>query len=200
MIGLDIFGNEVNSIYAIEGKYVRKGVGNSWFEATIVTKDHPDAIEFKPLIQKNKIIPKYYVATCGKYLSTKRGVRILDYTRKRRKQSKNYLVPLAFNYSVEVDFFDDYAYTAQSNSQQGKLKKNINPNCRYHRGVKETWEPLETHSYEIGITANEWSLLSEDCKKVLRSSIYVDHIDNDTSNNNITNLKWCTPKENSQHR
>jgi len=192
---------ENDSIYVVEGQYVRKGKGNSWFEATVVTKNHPDAIEFKPLIQKNKSIPEYYVATCGKYYSTKRGGRILDYTRKRRKQGKNYLVPLAFNYSVESDFFDDYAYTSQSNSKQGKLKNNnINPNCRYHRGVKETWEPLETHCFEVGISPTEWKNLSENCKKVLRASIYVDHLDEDTSNNNISNLKWCTPKENSSHR
>ena len=74
MIGLDVFGNEVNSIFV-------------------------DNIEFKPLMHKQRHIPDYYISECAKILSTKqtkiKGVpKIMDYKRKQVVDHPNRLLSL----------------------------------------------------------------------------------------------------------
>ncbi len=173
----------------IEGKYVNRGRCNTYFEATIVTSGGD---EFKPLMSQGVVLPDYYVSDDGRYASTKRGgIRILDYTRKRKKQSKNYRPALAFNVSLPQGFFKDYDYTTNTSS------KNLNVNIRYHRGVMETWKPIDKYP---PIPKEDWDVTPESAKGFIRSSAYVDHIDGDTSNNHIDNLRWCTPKENSKER
>ena len=181
----------------IEGKYVNRGRCNTYFEATIVTSGGD---EFKPLMSQGVVLPDYYVSDDGRYASTKRGLRILDYTRKQKIDHPNrvsgnkkthYKSPLAFNVSLPQGFFKDYDYTTNTSS------KNLNVNVRYHRGVMETWKPIDKYPQ---IPKEDWDVTPESAKGFIRSSAYVDHIDGDTSNNHIDNLRWCTPIENSKER
>ena len=172
----------------IEGQHIIRGRCNTYFEATIVQSGGD---EFKPLMSQGVEIPDYYVSSDGRYASTKRGIRILDYTRKRNKQTKNYKKPLAFNVSLPQGFFKDYDYTTNTTS------KNLNVNIRYHRGVIETWKPIDEFP---PIPKEDWDNSPESMKQFARESAYVDHIDGDTSNNHVDNLRWCTPKQNSKQR
>ena len=107
MIGLDIFGNEVNSII-VEG------------------------IEFKPLLHKQRHIPDYYISKCAKILSTKRtkngSPKIMNYERKQVVDHPNrlsgnkktyYKRPMAVNLSVEISqgLFPEYNYVMSTNGQ-----------------------------------------------------------------------------------
>ncbi len=181
----------------IEGKYERRGKGNSWFKATIV---ETGGDEFKPLVQKGVVYPDYYVSADGRYASTKRGLRILDYTREQKIDHPNrvtgnkenyYKKPLAFNASLPQGFFKDYDYTTNTSS------KNLNVNVGYHRGVIETWKPIDKYP---PIPKEDWKVLPELAKKFIRKSAQVDHIDGDTSNNHVSNLRWVTPEQNSHYR
>ena len=173
----------------IEGQHISRGRCNTYFEATIVQSGGD---EFKPLMSQGVEIPDYYVSADGRFASTKRGIQILDYTRKRNNQTKNYKKPLAFNASLPQGFFNDYDYTTNTSS------KNLNVNIRYHRGVIETWKPID--KYPPDRLKDCWKDIPEEAKQWIRESAYVDHIDGDTSNNHIDNLRWCTPKQNSKQR
>ena len=201
---MDIFGEENNSLWVVEGEYEDRGKGNSWFKATIVSEGHPDAVEFFPLVTQEVVLPKYYVSAEGKYLSLKRKTpKILDYTREQLVEERGvngtYKRPLAFNASVPIGFMPDYNYVAKTNGQGQVSKNHANVNIRYHRGVKETLEPLNKYYHELGIPQEEWES-SPIMAQIIKECAYVDHDDTITSNNNIENLKWKTPKGNSKHR
>ena len=208
---IDLWGNKVSeSLWVIEGEYCKRGIGNSFFHATIVEEGHPDAVEYKPLIKYGKKWPWYYVCDQGKYLSMKFGKstqfpRILDYTRKQQRKTKQgeYLTPLQFNMAipnaVAKQIMPDFKFTPQSNSQTGKLKNNVNIGVPYHRGVKETFHPLDEGYYtELGISKEEWERAPR-MAQIIKEMAFVDHVDAVTSNNKLSNLRWTTPRGNSPY-
>ena len=188
MIGLDVFGNEVNSIIV-------------------------DKIEFRPLIHKQREIPGYFISECGKIASTKqtkiKGVpKIMDYDRQQKidhpnrlsgKKKSYYKRPMAVNLSVNVNsgLFSEYQYTMSTNGLGQVSTKHMKINVRYHRAVMETWRPMDEFP---PIPKKDWDNTPESAKQFIRDSAYVDHIDGDTSNNHVSNLRWCTPLENSHYR
>ena len=188
MIGLDVFGNEVNSIFV-------------------------DNIEFKPLMHKQRHIPDYYISECGKILSNKqtkiKGVpKIMDYKRKQVVDHPNrlsgnkktyYKRPMAVNLSVDVskELFSDYSYVMSTNGAGQVSTKHAKINVRYHRAVLESWKPIDNFP---PIPKQDWDITPDSAKQFIRDSAYVDHIDGDTSNNHLSNLRWVTPIQNSHYR
>ena len=163
-------------------------------------------IEFKPLIHKGMEIPDYYVSKCGKILSNKRTKgrgtpKMLDHTRKQLVEERGvkgtYARPLAVNLSVPIGFFKEYDYVASTNGAGQVSSKHSKVNIRYHRAVKETWEPIDEHP---PVPKADWDKSPESMKQFVRESAYVDHIDADTSNNHIDNLSWTSPLGNSSQR
>ena len=163
-------------------------------------------IEFKPLIHKRRVIPDYYVSMCAKILSNKqtkiKGIpKLLDYTRKQLVEERGvngrYARTLAVNLSVPVGFFPEYDYVASTNGRGQVSTKHSKINVRYHRAVMETWRPIDEFP---PIPKEDWDKTPESAKQFIRDSAYVDHIDADTSNNHVDNLRWVTPLENSNHR
>tara|TARA_A100000164_G_C21538205_1_gene599223 strand:+ start:104 stop:622 length:519 start_codon:yes stop_codon:yes gene_type:complete len=163
-------------------------------------------IEFKPLIHKGREIPDYYVSKCGKIISNKqtkgKGLpKLLDNTRKQLVEERGvngkYARPLAVNLSVPIGFFPEYDYVASTNGAGQVSKKHSKVNIRYHRAVKETWEPIDKYP---PVSKEDWDKSPESMKQFVRESAYVDHIDADTSNNHINNLRWTSPLGNSSQR
>tara|TARA_B100001113_G_scaffold317492_1_gene284939 strand:+ start:213 stop:860 length:648 start_codon:yes stop_codon:yes gene_type:complete len=73
-------------------------------------------------------------------------------------------------------------------------------NVHLHRLMMEVWHPLRDHSSEIGISKEEWNSLPKSVQTILEHCVIIDHIDANTKNNLLSNLRWVTPKENNYHR
>ncbi len=167
--------------------------------------------EFKPLMHKLRHVPDYYISEDAKILSTKRikgkGVpKLMDYKRKQKLDhpdrgagKQTYKRPMAVNLSVDVSqgLFPEYDYVMSTNGAGQVSKKHCKVNVRYHRAVMESWRPMDEFP---PISKEDWDKTPESAKQFIRDSAYVDHIDADTSNNHLSNLRWCTPLENSNYR
>ena len=168
--------------------------------------------EFKPLMHKQRHVPGYYISECAKILSTKRTKngppKIMDYKRKQCLDHPNrlsgnkktyYKRPMAVNLSVEVSqgLFPEYNYVMSTNGQGQVSTKHAKVNVRYHRAVMESWRPMDKFP---PIPKEDWDKTPETAKQFIKDSAYVDHIDGDTSNNHVSNLRWCTPLQNSNYR
>tara|TARA_B100000287_G_C20382295_1_gene682120 strand:- start:81 stop:731 length:651 start_codon:yes stop_codon:yes gene_type:complete len=207
---MNIFGEEHPSLWAKEST---QKVDKSTV-ALIVPEGTPGACEFKPMRHKQKLHDDqgYYISSDGRILSISVRVknrkpvilspkrsRILD---KWNAQSGYYIKPPAVNISVPVGYYDDYEYTAATTGD-GYVSKNIvKPNVRFHKVTIETWKPFEQwcHQADPPIPLEDWDKTPASVKKFVLESYYVDHIDADTSNSHVDNLRYCTPIRNSNYR
>jgi hypothetical protein len=101
-----------------------------------------------------------------------------------------------------MGYYEDYVYTA-STTGDGYVSKNITkPNVRFHRVTIETWKPFAEwcHEADPPIPLEDWDKTPESVKKFVLESYYVDHMDDNTSNAHVDNLRYCTPPRNSNYR
>ena len=202
---MNIFGedNEHQSLWAIEVDKFKQGTT----KAQIVPEGKGD--EFKPLIHNG--VPHddigYFSSRDGRILSIKRGSPKILSPKRSRSPDKNsdrskYIKPSNVNLTVPKGYYKDYEYVADKGGS-GKVSKNITkPNVRFHRVTIETWKPFEEwcHEADPPIPLDDWDNTPESVKKFVLESYYVDHIDDDTSNANLDNLRYCTPPRNSNYR
>ena len=207
---MNIFGEEHTSLWAIEsGKKLDKST-----IAMIVPEGTDGASEFKPMSHKQKLHDDvgYYVSRDGRILSISvrhknRKPLILSPKRsqsldKWTSNNGNYVKPPAVNLSIPVGYYEDYEYTP-STSGGGYVSKNITkPNVRFHRVAIETWKPFEEwcHEADPPIDLEVWKDAHPQLKKWILECYYVDHMDDDTSNACVDNLRYCTPPRNSNYR
>ena len=203
---MNIFGEEHLSLWAIEtDEKVDKTT-----VAKIVTEGADGASEFKPLKHKGKFHDDvgYFVSCDGRILSCKiKNGKPLIMSPKRSQNldkwnSKKYIKPPAVNLSVPTGYYEDYEYTLSTTGRGYVSKTVIKPNVRFHRVVIETWKPFEKWCHEADPPSplEDWDKTPESVKKFVLESYIVDHIDADTSNSHIDNLRYCTPLRNSHHR
>ena len=210
---MNIFGEEHPSVWAIELGKVSSGTGLSTV-GRLVPEGTPGSSEFKPLRHKQKLHDDvgYYASRDGRILSIK-GNRKPKISSPKRTQSLDkwtsnnghYMKPSAVNLSVPVGYYEDYEYCASTTFKHGKKyvsKNKTKPNIRFHRASIETWKPFEEwcHEADPPIPLEDWENTPESVKKFVLESYYVDHIDDDTSNACVDNLRYCTPLRNSSYR
>ena len=198
---MNIFGEEHLSLWAIE---TDEKFGKSTV-AIIVTEGTEGASEFKPLKHKGKLHDDvgYYVSCDGRILSIKRkNGKPLIISPKRsqnldKSDSINYMKPPAVNLSVPIGYYEDYEYTLNTTGVSF-----MKPNVRFHRVAIETWKPFEQwcHEADPPIDLEVWKNAHPQLKEFILESYYVDHIDADTSNSHVDNLRYCTPIRNSNYR
>ncbi len=94
----------------------------------------------------------------------------------------------------EIENFDNYEVSNFGNVRNKKtgrlLKKGIDSKGYYSVGIRQN---LKTTTLNVHRLVAITFVDNPDDKP------FVDHIDNDRTNNNVINLRWCTNKENLQN-
>ena len=154
--------------------------------------------EWKTLVRYGTELPDYAVSKDGRVINVKFGklkVQRLKHAIKLGTTDR-IVVCTQSDYQIDPDLFQDgFDYKAQSGRANVKRRKIT---IATHRAVAETWMPID--EYPPSSIAEHWDVLPEPVKQWVRDTAVVDHIDGDPTNNDISNLRWVTPKENNSHR
>ena len=199
---MNIFGEEHPSVWAIELGEVNLGTGFTTL-GQVVPEGTPGSSEFKPLSHKQKLHDDlgYYISRDGRILSIKGNRKPIISSPSRRSKcvdkstdGSKYIKPGNLNLSVPMGYYEDYEYTASTTFKYGKKyvsKNKTKPNVRFHKVAIETWKPFEEYCNEADppIPLEDWENTPESVKKFVLESYYVDHIDDDTSNASVDNLR-----------
>ena len=147
--------------------------------------------EFRPLVRYGTVVPNYYVSRDGRLYSAKtnrfrKPVTNYYWTATGEKKLRNQQWILTFS---DSNLFEDFNYS----KKPGRNVHDINVKC--HRAVAETWKPIDEFP---PVPMKDWEKTPESVKELIRSTLVVDHIDDDPTNNHVDNLNWAIPKDN-QH-
>lgn len=108
--------------------------------------------------------------------------------------SKRKVLSTSFKVGLTPDFFDDFVYK----STDGKGSSNSSVRISTHRAVMETWKPID--EYPPDQLKDDWDKAPESFKQWVRDTAFIDHIDDDPTNNYLDNLRWVTPLQNHYRR
>ena len=154
--------------------------------------------EFKPIVRWKKVIPGYFVSKYGKIISTRRNqpaeIKIIINKPEGTSNSKRRVLSTSFKVGLPPDFFGDYIYK----STDGKESSNSSVRIATHRAVMETWKPID--EYPPDQLKDDWDKAPESFKQWVRDTAFIDHIDDDPTNNCLDNLRWVTPLQNHYQR
>ena len=107
--------------------------------------------------------------------------------------SKRKVLSTSFKVGLPPDFFGDYVY-----QKTAKTAKNSSVRIATHRAVMETWKPIDEYPpYQL---KDDWNQAPESFKQWVRDTAFIDHIDDDPTNNCLDNLRWVTPLQNHYQR
>lgn len=149
--------------------------------------------EFKPIVRWGKVIPGYFVSKYGKVIST-RGKTPIEIKIVKNKpigatNSKRKVLSTSFKVGLPPNFFGDYTYETTGNSAS---KSSIR--IATHRAVMETWNPID--DCPPNQLKDDWDKAPESFKQWVKDTAFIDHIDDDPTNNCLDNLRWVTPLQN----
>lgn len=147
--------------------------------------------KFRPVVRYGKEIPGYYVSKEGQVFSAKTQ-KIMKYGVTKSKRS-NKLEALKITVNIPKDLFEDYSYRQR---RDGENTASISLTA--HRTVMEVWKPIDENPPEQ--LKETWNQVPEEWRQWVRETAYIDHIDDDPTNNHVDNLRWVTPKENNVYR
>ena len=70
---------------------------------------------------------------------------------------------------------------------------------RVHRLVASAFLSLDDNPKQIGISLEDWNMMTERARQLIKDCMHINHKDHDKTNNHISNLEYMTPQENSKH-
>ncbi len=148
--------------------------------------------KFKQVIKFGIPIPDYYIAEDGTPLSTRtKAGKILKKSPRSKgtDHKKNTHVYPRMNCTVAEDWGPDHFQYYKDNQGARHITVDL------HRAVMDVWRPID--KYPPDRLAADWDKAPESFKQWVRETVVVDHIDDDTMNCDVTNLRYCTPRQNS---
>ena len=148
--------------------------------------------KFKQVTRFGIPIPDYYIAEDGTPLSTRtKAGKILKKSprSKGKDHRKNTHVYPRMNCTIEKDWGpDEFKYYSD---ERGVRHITID----LHRAVMDVWRPID--KYPPDCLADDWDDAPESFKQWVRETVVIDHIDDDTMNCDVSNLRYTTPRGNS---
>lgn len=158
--------------------------------------------EYKLIVRFDKDIEGYYISKSGRVFSAKNN-RFRKFSVDRSKRTGR-VEALKFSVSIPADLFEDYKY-----SKRSKNSKFVNIPLRVHKAVMDTWKPIDENPPESLVET--WNQvitpdmvgkprITPEWKQWVKDTVIIDHIDDDPTNNNLNNLRYSIPKDNSSHR
>ena len=166
-----------------------------------VSLEHLDTTIWRPVEKFGIVIPDYYINKKAQIYSYKSHSFLKPsiawhVSQKNVRTVKN----LQYTLSCDTDLFKDYNYSIKSSVRGGNKIDKALVRLKAHIGCKSIWEPIDDYIHELGITKEDWVATPETVRQIVRENAIIDHRDDDPTNNDITNLKWSTQKENSVYR
>ena len=154
--------------------------------------------EFKPLRRYNKVIPNYFVSKEGTIISKKTPTeKILNpYFYKTGLKYGTFIVSIDQN--THKDLFPNDTYNYCPGMGDGSRKGKVFKRTLYvHQAVIWSWKPIDDYP---PFPIEDWEQTPENVKDFVRKSVCVDHIDGDSSNNHIDNLRYTSQAGNNYRR
>ena len=153
--------------------------------------------EFKTIMRYRKPVFGYFVSKKGEIISTrgKKPKKMVSVANKPVgvSNSNRKILGMSFKVGLPKDFHEEYTY--KSTISGGKYSS-----CRIatHRAVMETWKPID--NYPPDSLKEDWDKAPESFKQWVRDTAFIDHINDDPTDNSLDNLRWSTPLENQYAR
>ena len=156
-----------------------------------------EGIQLLPLKRFGLTIPDYYVSKCGMVWSSKTNKWKAVF--KNWRQKKGIGKPKCYDFSVTT-LAKPFRDLGMKYKKKSTTRDTTEFRVKIHQAVKTVWHPLENYSHEIGITKEQWDSAPQPFKQLAYDTVLIDHIDDDVSNNHLSNLQYSTPLRNSNFR
>jgi hypothetical protein len=88
----------------------------------------------------------------------------------------------------------DYNYQIKKNAH-GQRIGSPRKTALIHKLVMAAFRPIDQYP---PIPKEDWDLCPESAKKFISESVYINHINHDPNDNNVDNLEYTTPRDNTR--